>query len=329
MSKKPVLLLSRHLPHEVEERIAREYEARYNPHDRPFTQEEILAAAGGADALLVSPADELDAMFFELLPDSVKVIATFSVGCDHIDVVAGRNRGVPIANTPGVLTDATADLTLLLILAASRRAYEGQNLVRSGEWSRSKSKSLLGAQLTGKVLGIYGMGRIGQAVAKRAKGFGMLIHYCNRSELPQEQADGAIYHADPEELLRASAFLSLHAPGTQVTRHFLNSRTLALLPKGAIIINTSRGSLVKDQDLIAALKSGHIAAAGLDVFEGEPHVHEGYMNLPNVFLLPHLGSATVETRTAMGMLALDNIAAVLSNSPAPTLLFGQSMSLRM
>ena len=331
MSKKPVLLLSRHLTHEVEERIAREYEARYNPHDRPFTQEELLAAARGADALLVGPSDELDAMFFELLPNSVKVIATFSVGCDHIDVAAGRIRGIPIANTPGVLTDATADLTLFLILAASRRAYEGQNLVRSGEWSRSKSKSLLGVQITGKVLGIYGMGRIGQAVAKRAKVFGMLIHYCNRRELPREQADGAIYHADPEELLRASAFLQLArsaARNAGYLRHFLNSRTLALLPKRAIVINTSRGTLVKDQDLIAALKSGHIAAAGLDVFEGEPHVHEGYMKLPNVFLLPHLGSATVETRTAMGMLALDNIAAVLSNSPAPTLLFGQSMPVR-
>jgi lactate dehydrogenase-like 2-hydroxyacid dehydrogenase len=321
MPKKPVLLLSRRFTREVEQRIDREFESRYNPFDRPFSQKELLTAAQGADALLVSPGDELDALFFELLPNSVKVIATFSVGCDHIDAVAAKNRGIPIANTPGVLTDAAADLTLLLILGASRRAHEGQELVRSGAWSRSKPRDFLGIQLTGKVLGIYGMGRIGQAVAKRATAFGMRIHYCNRSELPKGLVDGAIYHSDPEELLRASAFLSLHAPGTQATRHFLNSRTLALLPRGAVVINTSRGSLVKDQDLIAALKCGHIAAAGLDVFEGEPQVNAGYLGLSNVFLLPHLGSATEETRTAMGMLALDNITAVLSNSPAPTLLF--------
>ncbi len=319
---KPVLVVARRFTKPVEERIARDFEARYNTHDQPFTQVELLAAADGADALFVSPANKLDAFFFTHLPKSVKVIATFSVGYDHVDLNAMTASGVPVANTPGVLNDATADIAMLLLLGASRRAYEAQNLVHSGQWAVSKPADLLGWQLGGSILGIYGMGRIGQAVAHRARAFGMEIHYCNRRELPPEEAQGAVFHQTAESLLKVSRFLSIHAPSTAETRHFLRAETIAKLPDGAIVVNTARGGLVNDEDLIAALRTGRIAAAGLDVFEGEPNVNPGYLDLPNTFLLPHIGSATFETRTAMGMLALDNIDAVLAGKPAPTLLRG-------
>jgi lactate dehydrogenase-like 2-hydroxyacid dehydrogenase len=319
---KPVLVVARRFTKPVEDRIARDFEALYNAHDQPFSQAELLAAADGADALFVSPANKLDAFFFAHLPKSVKVIATFSVGYDHVDLSAMAASGVPVANTPGVLNDATADVAMLLLLGASRRAYEAQNLVRSGQWAVSKPADLLGWQLGGSILGIYGMGRIGQAVAHRARAFGMEIHYCNRRELPPEEAQGAVFHQTAESLLKVSRFLSIHAPSTTETRHFLRAETIAMLPDGAIVVNTARGSLVNDDDLIAALRTGRIAAAGLDVFEGEPNVNPGYLDLPNTFLLPHIGSATFETRTAMGMLALDNIDAVLAGKPAPTLLRG-------
>ena len=179
---------------------------------------------------------------------------------------------------------------------------------------------MLGWQVGGKVLGIFGMGKIGQAMARHARGFGMKIHYSNGSKLPPEMEGDAIYHEDPHELLRVSQFLSLRAPETPETRHFLNAKSIGLLPPGAVVVNTARGGLVVDEDLIAALRSGHVAAAGLDVFEGEPQIHRGYLELKNTFLLPHSGSATVETRVAMGMLALDNIDCVLAGRPAPTLI---------
>ena len=315
---KLILVVTYRLTEEVEERIAREFDARY-PKGDPFTTEELLGAADGADALLVTSVDKLGASFFERVSSSVKVIATFSVGYEHIDLAAAATRGIAIANTPGVLTDATADIAMLLLLGASRRASEGQELVRTDRWSGWRPTDLLGWQLGGKVMGIYGMGRIGQAVAQRARSFGMKIHYCNRTRLATEVEGDAVFHESPVDLLGVSRFLSLHAPSTPETRHFLNAQTLALLPQGAVVVNTARGGLVNDDDLIAALKTGQIAAAGLDVFEGEPNIHPGYRGLPNVFLLPHLGSATVETRTAMGMLALDNIDAVLAGRKAPTL----------
>jgi lactate dehydrogenase-like 2-hydroxyacid dehydrogenase len=205
------------------------------------------------------------------------------------------------------------------LLGASRRAYEAQELVRTGAWKPMSPDMLLGWQVGGKVLGILGMGRVGQAMARRGRGFGMKIHYHDRSELPAEIAGDAIYHKDPSDLLRVSQFLSLHAPETPQTHHFLNAKAIRLLPAGAIVVNTARGGLVVDNDLIAALKNGRVAAAGLDVFEGEPKLNPGYVSLNNTFLLPHIGSATIETRTAMGMLALDNIDAVLNGRSAPTL----------
>ena len=317
--KKPVLVVASQFPKEVEDRIDRGYEARRNPNTAPFSQEQMLAAADGADAIFVTMLDRLDSIFFEKVSPTVRVIATYSVGFEHIDLQGAAKKKIALAYTPGVNHEATADIAMLLLLGASRRAYEAQELVR-GAWRPLSPNMLLGWQVGGKVLGIFGMGKIGQAVARRARGFGMKIHYSNGSKLPQNLEGDAIYHEDPRELLRVSQFLSLHAPETPETRHFLNAKSISLLPRGAVVVNTARGGLVVDEDLIAALRSGQVAAAGLDVFAGEPHLHPGYLELKNTFLLPHIGSATVETRVAMGMLALDNIDAVLAGKSAPTLI---------
>jgi lactate dehydrogenase-like 2-hydroxyacid dehydrogenase len=316
---KPILVVTSRYPKEVEERIDHDYNARRNPSQSLFSQQELLSAAEGADALFITPADRLDSAFFQNVSSTVKIIATFSVGFEHIDRGAAARRKIQVAYTPGVNSEATADIAMLLLLGSSRRAFEAQELVRTGTWKPLSPDMLLGWQVGGKVLGIFGMGRVGQALARRARGFGMKIHYSNGSELPAEIADDAVYHKDPLDLLRVSQFLSLHAPETPQTRHFLNAKAISLLPAGAIVVNTARGGLVVDDDLIAALKSGRIAAAGLDVFEGEPKLNPEYISLKNTFLLPHIGSATIETRTAMGMLALDNVDAVLNGRPAPTL----------
>jgi lactate dehydrogenase-like 2-hydroxyacid dehydrogenase len=317
---KPILVVTSRYPKEVEDRIERDFNARRNPNQSLFSQEQLLSASEGADALFITPADRLNAEFFQKVSATVKIVATFSVGFEHIDLEAAARRKIAIAYTPGVNSEATADIAMLLLLGASRRAYEAQELVRTGSWKPLSPDMLLGWQVGGKVLGILGMGRVGQAVARRARGFGMKIHYSNGSELPAEIAGDAVYHKDPSDLLRVSQFLSLHAPETPQTRHFLNAKTIGLLPPGAILVNTARGGLVVDDDLISALKSGRVAAAGLDVFEGEPKINPQYVSLKNTFLLPHIGSATIETRRAMGMLALDNIDAVLNGRPAPTLI---------
>jgi lactate dehydrogenase-like 2-hydroxyacid dehydrogenase len=317
---KPILVVTSRYPKEVEDRIDRDYSARRNRNQSVFSQQNLLSAAEGADALLITPADRLDSGFFQNVSPTVKIVATYSVGFEHIDLEAAARRKISIAYTPGINNEATADIAMLLLLGASRRAYEAQELVRTGAWKQPLSPDmLLGWQVGGKVLGILGMGRVGQAVARRARGFGMKIHYYDTKELSAEIAGDAVYHQNPSDLLRASQFLSLHAPETPQTHHFLNSKAISLLPLGAIVVNTARGGLVVDDDLIAALKSGRVAAAGLDVFEGEPKLHPEYVSLKNTFLLPHIGSATIETRTAMGMLALDNVGAVLNGKPAPTL----------
>ena len=317
--KKPVLVVTTRFVKPVEARLDNEFEVRRKSDGAQFQHDELLAAAEGADALFITPFDKLDAGFFGRVAPSVKVISTYSVGVDHIDLRAAAQRHIAIGYRPTAVTDPTADIAMLLLLGASRRAFEAQELVRSGEWTVQRSGALLGWQLTGKILGILGMGRIGQAVAKRARAFGMSIHYSDPHQLPKEKAEDAVFHADPLELLGVSQFLSLHAPETEDTNHFLNAKTIALLPQGAIVINTARGGLIVDDDLIAALKCGRVAAAGLDVFEGEPKMNPGYLGLKNTFLLPHIGSATVESRTLMGMVALDNIHAVLTGKPAPSL----------
>ena len=320
--KKPILVVASQFPKEVEDRIDRDYDPRRNPNTVPFSREQLLAAADGADAIFITLMDRLDSIFFQRVSPTVRVIATYSVGFEHIDLQGAAKKKIAVAYTPGVNHEATADIAMLLLLGASRRAYEAQELVRTGAWRPLTPNMLLGWQLGGKVLGIFGMGKIGRAMARRARGFGMKIHYSDASKLPSDLEGDAIYHEDPHELLRVSQFLSLHAPETPETRHFLNAKSIGLLPHGAVVVNTARGGLVADEDLIAALRSGQVAAAGLDVFEGEPHIHPGYLELKNTFLLPHVGSATVETRVAMGMLALDNIDSVLAGRPAATIIPG-------
>jgi len=315
---KPKLALTSHFTAPVEDRIEQGYEAIRIPDGTPSSPAALAKLAAEADAMLVTPNDRLDATFFSSLPAQMKIIATYSVGLDHIDLRAAAEKGIAIAYTPGVNADATADIAMLLMLGASRRAYEGQEIVRSGVWEKTHS-IYLGWQMTDKILGIVGMGQVGQAVARRARGFGMKIHYTNPKELSTNIVGDAVFHDQVSDLLVVSEFLSLNAPETAQTHHLINNETVAQLPKGAIIVNTARGGLVDDDALISALKSGHIAAAGLDVFDGEPHVNPGYLDLKNVFLLPHFGSATVETRTHMGMLCLDNIDAFLNGLPAPSL----------
>ncbi len=316
---RPVVLLTRRLPDAVEARASRDYRAVLNPEDRAFSGTEIAARAAeaGADAVLCCAGDRLDAAAIAALPERVLVLATFSVGTDHIDLEAARARGLTVTNTPDVLTDATADIALLLLLGAARRASEGERMIRANAWTGWTPTQLMGTHVGAKRLGIVGMGRIGQAVAARARAFGMAIHYSNRRRLPPELELGATYHADPEAMLAVCDVLSLHFPATAETRHWLNAERIGRLPPGAILVNTARGSVVDDEAVIAALKRGRLAAAGLDVFENEPNLHSGYRDLPNTFLLPHLGSATVETRNAMGFRALDNIDAVMAGRPAP------------
>jgi lactate dehydrogenase-like 2-hydroxyacid dehydrogenase len=307
---KPVLLVTRRLPPAVEARAAAEFDARLTGSDLPMP--DVLARASGADAILTCPGDKLDTALIAALPATVKVIATFSVGFDHIDVQAASARGIAVCNTPDVLSAATAETALLLILAAARRAGEGERLIRSGRWHGWAPTQLLGVGVTGRRLGIFGMGRIGRELARLARGIGMTIHYHDVARLPPALEGDAIFHGDDASFLGACDVLSLHAPGGTGTHHWLNAERIALLPRGAVVVNAARGTLVEDAALIAALRSGQIGFAGLDVFEGEPRLHPEYLTLENVVLLPHLGSATVSTRDAMGFLALDGIAAVLA-----------------
>jgi glyoxylate reductase len=240
------------------------------------------------------------------------VIATFSVGFDHIDVAAASARGIAVCNTPDVLSVTTAETALLLILAAARRAGEGERLVRAGLWQGWAPTQLLGVGVVGRRLGIFGMGRIGRELARLARGIGMAVHYRDVVRLPPELEGDATFHDDDASFLGACDVLSLNAPGGERTYRWLNAERLALLPRGAVVVNAARGSLVDDAALIAALQCGQVGFAGLDVFEGEPNVNPVYLTLENVVLLPHLGSATLATRNAMGFLALDGILAVLA-----------------
>jgi lactate dehydrogenase-like 2-hydroxyacid dehydrogenase len=323
---KKILVVTRRLPEEVESRITRDYDARLNSADHLYSSDELIDVSREADALLITGQDQMDADVISRLPSSVRVIATLSVGFDHIDLTAASKRGILVTNTPQVVTDATADITILLLLGASRRASEGEALVRNGGWHDPRPTELLGWQLTSKNLGIYGMGRIGQAVAQRARAFGMKIHYTNLHRLGPELEQHAVFHADARELLKVSPFLTLHAPGTNATARFLNAETMELLPRGAVVVNAARGSLVDDGALIHALRSGRIAAAGLDVYNGEPQIRPEYRTLPNVFLLPHMGTATTETRTGMGMRGLDNVDAVLAGKTPRDLLAASAVS---
>ena len=311
---KPVLYVTRRLPPLVEARAARDYDARLNRDDHPVSPAELVANAAGADAVLCCPAERLDAATIAALPPGLRVLGTFSVGTDHIDLDACRARGLPVVNTPDVLSVATAECAMLLILAAARRAGEGERLLRAGRWTGWAPTQLLGTGVSGRRLGIFGMGRIGRELATMARGFGMTVHYRNRTRLPLEQEAGAVFHDSDDTFLPVCDVLSLHAPGGGGTRHWLNADRIARLPRGAVVANTARGTLVDDAALAAALRSGQVGAAGLDVYDGEPRVDAELLALESVILLPHLGSATVGTRDAMGMKVLDGVDARLRRS---------------
>lgn len=311
------LLVTRRLPDEIHQRAARDYDAVLNPDDRLYTTDELVSLSREFDAFLVCLTDKLPRQAIERLDPRLKVISTFSVGYEHVDAVAARERGIPVGNAPNGVTIATAEIAMLLMLGATRRAPEGERMIAAGQWTGWTPMQLLGRRLDGKRLGIFGYGKIGQAVARRARAFDMQIHYHSRSRRPAAEEQGAIYHPTLDGLLAQSDVLSINAPSSPETRHIINARALALLPRGAIVINTARGDLVADQDLIAALKSGQVGYAGLDVFEGEPRHHPGYLGLDNVFLLPHMGTSAIEARVEMGNEALDNIDACFAGRKLP------------
>ena len=312
MSDKAIVVASRKLPQAVEQRLRRDYTPRLNEDDRLYTSDELIEQAADAFAILACHTDKLSVDVIRRLPNSIRAIANISVGVDHVDLEAARARKIAVTNTPDVLADATAELTILLLLGAARRASEGERLVRAGEWNTWSLSFMVGTEVTGKTLGIVGMGRVGQVTAKRARGFDMTIHYHNRRRLPPDLEAGAIYHETVEALLPHCDFLALHCPAIPETQRLLNAERIALLPDGAIVVNAARGSIVDEAALMAALRSGKLAAAGLDVYDNEPNIDPAFAKLSNTFLLPHIGSATRETRDAMGFRALDNLDAVLA-----------------
>jgi lactate dehydrogenase-like 2-hydroxyacid dehydrogenase len=250
------------------------------------------------------------------LPDSVKIISNYAVGYGNIDIEAAKKRGIAVTNTPEVLTDATADISILLLLGASRRAYEGRKAAEKENWLWS-TDYLIGKQMTGKKLGILGMGRIGRAVAKRARAFDMEIHYHNRNPLSKDLEEGAIYHKDINDLFRNSEFLSINCPGSKDTENLINEETIKNFPDGVVIANAARGEVIDDEAMIKAMQNGKVFALGLDVYRGEPKINNKYLKLDNLFLLPHLGSATTKTRIAMGDRAIDNLDALLNQNKEP------------
>ena len=318
----PRILVTRKMMPDAERRIASLFRATLNPDDRAMTPAEILDQARHHDGILLTSFDKLGPDFIPSLPDSIRIIATHSVGYDHLSIPQAKAKGIAVTNTPGVLTDATADIAFLLILGAARGASWGDRMVRENRWGETTLVSPLGHDVSGKRLGILGMGRIGQAVARRAAAFGMEIHYHSRKPVDGGLAPGARYHARFEDMLPHSDFLSINCASTPETRGMVNATALALLPEGAIVVNTARGDIVDDDALIGALASGRLAAAGLDVFKGEPKIDPRYRGLDNVFLLPHIGSATPGTRSAMAHKCIDNLAQFFRGERPADLLTG-------
>jgi lactate dehydrogenase-like 2-hydroxyacid dehydrogenase len=305
MSAKPTVFVTRKLPVAVEDRLERDYQARLNPDDRLYSRDELIERARGAQAILPCHTEHFSADVLQRLPAEVKIIANFSVGYDHVDLDAARTKGIVVTNTPDVLSDATAELTLMLIIGAARRASEGEKMVRERLWKDWSPAFMVGTQVTGKRLGILGMGRVGRVVARRARGFEMRIHY--HDIRPLARSDESVYHDTLDDMLPHCDFLSLHCNVTPATRGLMNAKRLALLPDGAILVNAARGALVDDDALVDALTSGKLRAAGIDAYNNEPNVDPRLTALPNTFLMPHIGSATRETRDAMGFRALDNL----------------------
>jgi lactate dehydrogenase-like 2-hydroxyacid dehydrogenase len=318
MSAKPTVVVTRRLPEPVETELAKDFDARLNSEDRPLGPDGLRTALKAADALLCTVTDRLDAEVLAVEPRRARLLANFGVGFNHIDLEAAKARGLAVSNTPDVLTDATADLAMTLLLTVTRRAGEGERHLRSGGWTGWRPTHMLGTQVSGKTLGLVGMGRIARAVAKRAHhGFGMRLIF--HDPFPPSPEAAASLGAEPrehlEQVLEEADFVSLHCPATPETRHLMNAERLARLKPGAFLINTARGDVVDEAALVAALRSGRLAGAGLDVFEREPQVSPELLAMENVVLLPHLGSATRETRVAMGMRALENLRLFFRGAP--------------
>ena len=301
------ILITRKLIKESEDKAIKIFNAKFNSNDELYSQSKIIEMSQGCDGILSSLTEKLDENTINKLPDTIKIISNFAVGFGNIDLVAAKKKGIIVTNTPEVLSDATAEIGVLLILGACRRAKEGIESSLEGGWKWS-ADYLIGKQLTGSRLGILGMGRIGQKIAKVAKSLGMIIHYHNRSRLSSDKENDAIYHENIKSLFSVSDVLSICCPATKETENIINKETVEYFPKGAVITNVARGDIVDDDALIDALNRRKIYAAGLDVYKNEPNLNPGYSKIKSVFILPHLGSATKATRIAMGNLAIDNIA---------------------
>ena len=300
------ILITRRLLRSCEEKASKIFKANFNDNDELYSQNKVIEMSQGCDGILTSLTDKMDAETINKLPESVKIISNFAVGFGNIDLEAAKKRKIAVTNTPDVLTDATAEIGFLLILGACRRASEGIESARQGGWKWS-ADYLIGKQLTGSRLGILGMGRIGQKIAKVAKSLGMIIHYHNRSKLNEYKEQGAIYHDTLKGLLSVSDVLSICCPASKETIDMINKETIEFLPKGAIVTNVARGDIVDDEAMIDALERRKVYAVGLDVYKNEPNLNPGYLNHKSAFILPHLGSATKDTRTAMANLAIDNL----------------------
>ena len=300
------ILVTRKLLKECEEKALKMFNANLNSNDELYSQNNVIEMSQGCDGILSSLTDKMDAETINKLPESIKIISNFAVGFGNIDLEAAKKRGIAVTNTPDVLTDATAEIGILLILGACRRVPEGIQGAKDCNWKWS-ADYLIGKQLTGARLGILGMGRIGQKIARIAKSLGMIIHYHNRSKLSPDKDNGATYHDTLKSLMSVSDVLSVCCPASNETINLINKETLEYLPKGAVVTNVARGDIVDDEALIDALERRKVYAVGLDVYKGEPNLNPGYLKYKQAFILPHLGSATKETRTAMANLAIDNI----------------------
>ncbi len=317
---RPTVWIPRRLSDATLERAQADYNCIINWDDTESSADEIVAMSARVDAIIPCHSERFTAEVAARLDPRLKVIANHSVGVDHCDLPALRARGIAVTNTPDVLSDATAEIAMLLMLGAARRAVEGDRLVRTRAWDFWSPSFMVGKQVSGSRIGIVGMGRVGRALARMARGFDMEIHYHNRSRLTPDEEAGATYHATLDSLLRVSDFLSLHCPATPETTGLINSATLSMLPEGAVLVNTARGALVNEAALMAALDSGRLAAAGLDCFVTEPGGNPALAVYESVFMLPHIGSATVKTRDAMGFRALDNLDAFFAGKTPKDLL---------
>jgi len=300
------ILITRKLIKPSEDYALKIFDAKLNKEDKIITKKELIEKSEDCDGILSSLTEKIDSDVISKLSNKIKIISNFAVGFGNIDTSAAKKRNIVVTNTPDVLTEATAEIAILILLGATRRAKEAMKWVDKKNWKWS-SDFLMGKQLTGSRLGILGMGRIGRAVADKARSFGMIIHYHNRFQLDKNLEKGAIYHKTLESLLNVSDFFSINCPATNETKHIINKKTLKNFPDGAVIVNSARGDMIDDDAMVEALKSKKIYSLGLDVYNGEPNIHPEYINLPNVFVLPHIGSATLKTRTAMGDLAISNL----------------------